>query len=236
MHDQIQSRHTTKNHILNALPDEDYHRLHKHLEEVQLTLGQVLYRPEEPIKYVYFPNDSMNSVIATTSDGQCAEVGVIGREGICGVDVLIGVDSTSNQNIIQLPDGALRISTETIRAEFKRGGAFQDLALLYIHALIMQISQTALCNRLHSVEQRLARWLLMSHDRSATDELSLTQEFLSIMLGVNRPSVSNSAVLLQSGGFIKYTRGKITLLDREGLEDFACDCYDIVKPEYDRLA
>jgi CRP-like cAMP-binding protein len=236
MHDQTPSRHTTKNHILNALPDEDYHRLHQHLEEVQLTLGQVLYRPDELIKYVYFPDDSMNSVVATTPDGQCAEVGVIGREGICGVDVLMGVDSTSNENIIQIPDGALRIKTETIRAEFKRGGAFQDLALLYIHALMMQISQTALCNRLHSLEQRLARWLLMSHDRAKGDELTLTQEFLSIMLGVNRPTVSNAAVLLQGGGFIKYSRGRITISDREGLEDFACDCYDVVKPEYDRLA
>jgi CRP-like cAMP-binding protein len=236
MHDQIQSRPKTKNQILDALPDEDYQRLHQHLEPVELTLGQVLYRPNEPIKYVYFPNDSMNSVIATTQDGQCAEVGVIGREGICGVDVLMGVDSTSNENIIQLPDGALRIRTETIRAEFKRGGAFQELALLYIHALMMQISQTALCNRLHSVEQRLARWLLMCHDRSATDELTLTQDFLSTMLGVNRPTITTSAIVLQGGGFIKYRRGLITILDREGLEDFACDCYEVVRHEYDRLA
>jgi CRP-like cAMP-binding protein len=177
----------------------------------------------------------MVSVIATTSDGQCAEVGVIGREGIVGVDVLLGVDSTSNESTIQLSDGALRIKTEAVRKEFNKGGAFQKLSLLYIHALMMQISQTALCNRLHTIEQRLARWLLMCHDRSAADELTLTQEFLSIMLGVNRPTVTTSALVLQGGGFIKYTRGKITVLDREGLEDFACDCYDVVRPEYDRL-
>jgi CRP-like cAMP-binding protein len=236
MHDHAQLRHSTKNQILNSLPDEDYQRLHKHLVPVELTLGQVIYRPDERIKFVYFPNDSMNSVIATTPDGQCAEVGVIGREGMVGVDVLMGVDSTSNQNIIQLSDGALRIKTGTIREEFKRGGAFHDLALLYVHALMMQISQTALCNRLHTVEQRLARWLLMCHDRSKGDELTLTQEFLSIMLGVNRPTVTTAALVLQGGDFIKYSRGKITVLDREGLEDFACDCYDVVKPEYDRLA
>lgn len=236
MHDQKQPRHSTKNIILNALPDEDYQRLHPHLEPVQLKLGQVLYRPEEPIAHVYFPDNAMSSVIATTADGQSAEVGVIGREGIVGVDVLMQVDSSPNEQMIQFPDGGLRIKTEAIREEFKRGGAFHDLSLKYIHALMMQISQTALCNRLHSVEQRLARWLLMCHDRAKGDELTLTQEFLSIMLGVNRPTVTNSAVLLQGGGFIKYSRGKITILDREGLEDFTCDCYEVVKPEYDRLA
>lgn len=236
MSEQNQSRHSTKNQILLALPDEDYQRLHPYLEPVELKLGQILYRPEEPISYVYFPNNAMASIIATTPDGQAAEVGVVGREGISGVDVLMGVDSTPNEAMIQLPDGALRIKTETIREEFKRGGAFQNLSLKYIHALMMQISQTALCNRLHNVEQRLARWLLMCHDRAKGDELTLTQEFLSIMLGVNRPTVTNAAVLLQGGGFIKYSRGKITILDREGLEDFACDCYEVVKPEYDRLA
>jgi CRP-like cAMP-binding protein len=195
----------------------------------------VLYRADEPIKHVYFTDNAMVSVLATTPDGQSAEVGVIGREGIVGVDVLLGVDSTSNENMVQLPDGALRIKTEVIREVFKRGGAFHDLSLRYIHALMMQISQTALCNRLHSVEQRLSRWLLMCHDRGKDDELTLTQEFLSLMLGVNRPTVTTSAVVLQGGGFIKYTRGKITILDREGLEDFTCDCYQAVKPEYDRL-
>ena len=235
MHDQAQARLSTKNHILNALSDKDYQRLHPHLEPVKLNLGEVIYQPDERIKYVYFPDNAMASVIATTSEGECAEVGVIGREGVVGVDVLMGVDSTSNEVLIQLADGALRIKTELIRNEFKQGGALHDILLRYMHALMMQISQTALCNRLHSVEQRLSRWLLMCHDRSATDQLSLTQDFLSIMLGVNRPTVTNVAILLQGGGFIKYSRGKITIIDREGLEDFACDCYKVVKPEYDRL-
>lgn len=235
MHDQPQTRPTTKNHILNALPKEDYERLRSHLEEVSLTLGQVVYQPDESIKYVYFPNNAMASVIATTPDGQCAEVGVIGREGAAGVSVLMGVDSTPHQTTIQLADGALRISTKAIREEFKRGGALQQILLRYMHAMMMQISQTALCNRLHSVEERLSRWLLMCHDRSATDELTLTQEFLSIMLGVNRPTVTTAALILQGGGFINYRRGKITVIDREGLQDFACDCYEVVKQEYDRL-
>lgn len=236
MHDQTQTRLSTKNHILNALPEEDYKRLHPHLEQVKLALGDILYRSDEPIKYVYFPHDAMASVIATTTEGQSAEIGVIGREGVVGVDVLMGVDSTTNECMIQLPDTALRIKTEIIRREFKQGGALHDILLRYMHALMMQISQTALCNRLHAVEQRLSRWLLMCHDRSASDELMLTQEFLSIMLGVNRPTVSTTAVILQGGGFIKYSRGKITIIDREGLEDFTCDCYQTVKQEYDHLA
>jgi CRP-like cAMP-binding protein len=235
MRDQTPSQFSTLNHILNALPAEDFERLLPHLKKVSLSLGQVLYRADEPIKHIYFPDNAMISVIATTSDGQCAEVGVVGREGFSGIDVLMGVDSTSHQGVVQIADGALQISTEAIRKEFKLGGAFHDLSLFYMHAMMMQISQTALCNRLHSIEQRLARWLLMCHDRSASDQLTLTQEFLSIMLGVNRPTVTTAALVLQGGGFIKYSRGKIIVLDREGLEDFACDCYDVVKPEYDRL-
>jgi CRP-like cAMP-binding protein len=235
VHDQTQTRHTTKNHILNALPDEEYNRLHRHLEPVQLTLGQVLHKPEEPITHVYFMNDAMCSILATTLNGQCAEVGVIGREGVVGVDVFMGVEAPLNEFIIQNADGALRIKTEVIKKEFKSGGVLQDLLLRYIHAFMAQISQTALCNRLHPVEQRLARWLLMSHDRAKGGELTLTQDFLSLMLGVNRPTVSTSAAILQGGGFIKYSRGKITITDREGLEDFSCDCYEVVKKEYDWL-
>lgn len=226
---------TTKNLILNALPKEDYERLLPDLEQVDLALGQVIYRPEETIEYAYFPNNAMISVIATTSAGQSAEVGVIGFEGIIGIDVLMGSDFTLNQNIIQLADGALRISTAAIRKEFKRAGAFHDEALRFMRLLMVQISQTALCNRLHSVEERLARWLLLCHDRSATDELHLTQEFLSIMLGSNRATVTMSALTLQNIGYIKYSRGHIKITDREGLEDFVCACYQTVKDEYDRV-
>lgn len=171
----------------------------------------------------------MNSIIATTLDGQCAEIGVIGREGIVGVDVFMGVESSSHKNIIQLANGALRISTEEIRKEFNRAGALQKMVLRYMHSFMMQISQTALCNRLHLVDQRLSRWLLMCHDRSPSNELTLTQEFLSIMLGVNRPIVTGAARVLQGRKYIRYSRGNITILDREGLEDFACNCYQVVR-------
>lgn len=226
---------STKNIILNALPEEDYKRLSPDLKQVELDLGQVIYRAEEPIEYVYFPNNSMISVIANTSGGQSAEVGVIGFEGIIGIDVLLGSDSSMNENIIQLADGALRINTATVKKEFKRAGALHDSVLRFTRLLMVQISQTALCNRLHSVEERLARWLLMCRDRSATDDLNLTQEFLSVMLGANRATVTLAAIALQHIGYIEYSRGHIKITDREGLENFSCDCYKTVKQEYDRF-
>lgn len=224
----------TRNLILNALPKAEYEHLLPHLEEVQLDLGQIIYRAEEPIEYVYFPNNSMISVIANTVSGQTAEVGVIGFEGIIGIDVFMGSNMTLNENIIQLADGALRIKTEIIQQEFKRAGVLHDQVLNFMRLLMIQISQTALCNRLHSAEERLARWLLLCHDRSASDDLHLTQEFLSIMLGANRATVTLSAITLQHIGYIKYVRGRIKIKDREGLEDFVCDCYHTVKREYNR--
>lgn len=225
---------STKNYILNSLPKADFERLLPDLEPVKLALGEVLYRPEQSIKYVYFPNDAMVSVVATTPEGQCAEVGVVGREGMVGVDVLMGADSTLNECFIQLPDGGLRMTTAAVRKHFKQGGALQESLLSFIRLLMLQISQTALCNRLHTVEERLARWLLLCRDRSLTDNLQLTQEFLGIMLGTNRATVTVAAIALQGAGYIKYSRGLITILDREGLEHFSCDCYRTVKEEYDR--
>ena len=228
-------RLSSKNHILDSLPDQDFERLRPDLEAVQLDLGQIIYRSEEPIECVYFPNNAMISVVANTYGGQSAEVGVIGHEGITGIDVLMGSDSTLNENIIQLPGGALRIKTAAVRSEFKRGGALHDSILCFTRLLMLQISQTAVCNRLHTVEERLARWLLLCRDRAATNELKLTQEFLSIMLGTNRATVTMAAIGLQNIGSIKYTRGLITIIDRQGLEDFSCDCYQTVKKEYDKL-
>jgi CRP-like cAMP-binding protein len=230
-----QSRLSTKNYILNALPEEDFNRLLPDLTPVKLPHGQILYRPDEPIEYVYFPNNSVLSVVAITADGQSVESGVIGREGMAGVNVLMGVDSMPNENIIQLADGALRMSTAAVRREFKRGGALHDLLLRFMHALMIQIGQTTLCNRLHSTDQRLSRWLLICHDRSETNEMKLTQEFLAIMLGADRARVTMSAIALQSAGYIKYSRGNIVVTDREGLEDFTCACYQLVKQEYDRF-
>lgn len=230
-----QPRFSIKNYILNALPEEDFNRLLPDLTPVKLPHGQILYRPDEPIEYVYFPNNSVISVVAITADGQCVESGVIGREGMAGFNVLMGVDSMPNENIIQLADGALRMSTAAVRREFKRGGALHDLLLRFMHALMIQIGQTTLCNRLHSTDQRLSRWLLICHDRSETNEMKLTQQFLAIMLGADRARVTMSAIALQSAGYIKYSRGTIVVTDREGLEDFTCACYQSVKQEYDRF-
>ncbi len=225
----------TRNYILNSLSEEEYARLQPDLEAVALLLGQILYRAEEPVEYVYFPSNSMVSVVATTSAGQCAEVGVIGWEGMTGMDVLMGSGSTLNDHVVQHPNGALRIKTAAIRKEFKRGGALHDSLLSFARLMMIQIGQTALCNRLHTAEERLARWLLLCRDRAGTDELRLTQEFLAIMVGANRVTVTRTAIALQGYGYIDYVRGRVIILDRERLEKFSCDCYRTVKREYNRL-
>jgi CRP-like cAMP-binding protein len=223
------TRIPTNNYILNSLPDEDYQGLHPHLEELNLPLGMSIYRADEPIKHVYFPNSAMISVVTNTSSGESVEAGVIGWEGMAGVEVLMGVDSTSNESMVQIANGAARMSTEAVRKEFEKCQGLHKIALLYIHSLLMQVSQTALCNRLHSLEQRLSRWLLMCRDRALTDELRLTQEFLSIMLGVNRPTVSIAATNLQNAGYIRYSRGRITIVNGKKLEELTCECYKAVK-------
>lgn len=176
----------------------------------------------------------MVSVVSNSAQGQTVEIGVIGREGMAGIDVLLGVDSTPNESMAQIPDGAFRVKTEIIRREFKRGGALHDLLLRYLHTLMMQISQSAACNRLHTIEERLARWLLMCQDCVELDDLALTQEFLGMMLGVRRAGVTGAALALQGDGYIDYKRGNITITDRQGLEEFGCECYGIVRAEYDR--
>jgi len=229
-----ESRLSTKNRILNALPTEEYERLLPDLEPVELFLGQYLYRAEDTIRHVYFPSDAVVSIVATTTEGQSVEIGVIGREGMVGMEILMGSDSTLNDHLVQDASSALRISTAAIREEFKRGGVLHDSLLHFTRLLMTQIGQTALCNRLHTIEERLSRWLLLCRDRAGTNELQLTQEFLATMLGTNRASVTIAAIALQSAGYIKYSRGHITIIDGKGLEDFTCECYKIVKTEYDR--
>lgn len=230
-----QSRSAIKNYILKTLPEDDFDRLTPELKAVELLQGQILYAPDEAIEHVYFPNNSTVSVVAMTTDGQCVESAVIGREGMAGINVLMGVDAMPNEIIIQLGGDALQMTTAAVRREFKRGGAMQDLLLRFTHALMIQIGQTTLCNRLHSIDRRLSRWLLMCHDRAASEQLKLTQEFISIMLGANRARVTMSAIALQNAGFIKYARGNIVITDRTGLEKFTCACYKGVKEEYDRF-
>ena len=223
-----------RNRILNGLLEETIARLRPDLEAIDMPLGFKIFEPDEKIPFVYFPENSMASVVANTDDGQCVEIGVIGYEGAAGLDVVFSVDSNPHDCMIQLADGAHRIRTDKVRAEFAMGGDFQARILLFNYQLMAQVSQTTLCNRLHQVEARLARWLLMCRDRAESNVLLLTQEFIATMLGVTRVSVSVAATALQSLKLIKYSRGRIEILDNPGLEEFTCECYAAVKKEYDR--
>jgi CRP-like cAMP-binding protein len=226
--------HSTKNQILSALPADVVERLRPNLEVVDLPLGEVLYGVEEKIKYIYFPDTAMISVVAYTPDGQGSEVAVIGNEGATGVSALMGVDTSDFENFTQLAGSAARIELKVIQDEFSRGQALHDNLLRFTSKMMIQISQIALCNRLHTTDKRLSRWLLMCHDRAGSDILRLTQEFLAIMLGANRTTVTMTAIALQDTGFISYTRGKITIHDRPGLEAFTCDCYRVIRTAYEK--
>jgi CRP-like cAMP-binding protein len=222
------------NHILNAFDEDTMGRLSPHLEHVELELGEFLYHPHTEITHVYFPEKSMVSLVATTSDGRSSEIGIVGREGFVGWEVIMGDDSSPNECIIQIANSGHLLPASVLVEEFYRCGTAHDVLLSFVNKLIIKISQTTLCNKLHLVEERLCRRLLMCHDRVDGDTIMLTHEFLAGMLGVTRASVTMSASALQAAGLIKYTRGNITILDREGLLDLACECYNIVKTAYDR--
>jgi CRP-like cAMP-binding protein len=223
------------NRILSELPTEEYERLSPHLEPVTLAVGDVLYYPQVPVTHVYFPNRGSISIISTFADGGSVEVGVVGNEGIFGVNVVLGSMSVPLEALAQVPGDGLRIPADVLKQEFKTGGLLHDLLLRYTQAFIIQIAQTAACNRSHPIGGRLARWLLMSHDRAMSDELHLTQEFIGIMLGTRRAGITEAAGKLQNEGMIKYSRGQITIVNREKLEAASCECYNIVKNEFDRL-
>jgi CRP-like cAMP-binding protein len=225
----------SNNRIFAALPAEDYERLSSQLEPVELRHSQILYEAGGKMDYVYFPLKAMISLISQLYDGSSVEIGITGYEGMIGVSTVLGVDRSPHEAMVQIPDGALRVKTSVLQAEFKRGGALHDSLLRYVQMLLLQTSQIAACNRLHSIGERLARWLLMSHDRCGCDDLPFTQDFLAMMLGIRRAGVTEAAIILQTEGYISYRRGQITILDREGLEDFTCECYRIVKDEFDRL-
>lgn len=225
---------SSPNMILSAFDQATIDRLTPDLERIELPLGFSLYRPHEEITHVYFPENSMASIVATTADGESCEVGVVGNEGAVGLQVLMGARTSPHEAMIQIANGGYRLPVNVLLKEFNRCEDAHDILLSFVNKLMIQMSQTTLCNRLHSVEERLSRWLLMCYDRVPTTPLGLTQEFLGIMLGVTRVSVTLAASNLQSIGHIKYTRGSITITDREGLEDISCECYRIVKDEYDR--
>jgi CRP-like cAMP-binding protein len=225
----------TENHLLAALPRESYERLQSSLEPMTFALGEVVYESGGPMRYVYFPTTSHISLLYTMMDGSTAEMGLVGNEGVVGIALFMGGETTPNRAMVQGGGAAFRMKAKAMLDEFKRGGEFQHLLLRYTQALITQISQTAVCNRLHSVEQRLCRWLLMTHDRAESDQLQMTHEFISNMLGVRREGVTVAAHRLQEAGMISYNRGHIKILDREQLLAHVCECYHVVKAEHERL-
>jgi CRP-like cAMP-binding protein len=223
------------NKILAALPAPEYDRIAKQLTEVSLTLGEILYPSEARITDVYFVNHGVISLVAHMKDGGSVEVGLVGNDGMLGLSVVLGDDISPNQAIVQIADGAMRMSVAAFKKELTQDGMLRGLLLRNTLSMLKQVSQTAACNGSHTVGERLARWLLMCHDRVPGDELKLTQEFIAQMLGIRRAGVSEAAIVLQSQGLITYSRGTIKVLDRAGLEKYACECYAIVKAEYDRL-
>lgn len=224
-----------RNWLLSALPEDVYERLRPNLEMVPLGLGKVIYEPHETLSHVYFPTTAIISLLYTMQDGTSAEIGVVGNDGIVGIAVFMGGNTTPNRAVVQSKGEALRLRVTSFRTEFSQGGDLHRLLLLYSQALVTQMSQTAVCNRLHSVEQQLCRWLLLSHDRLDSNELVMTQELIANMLGVRREGVSVAAHNLQEAGLIRYTRGHITIIDRKRLEAWVCECYQVVRTECDRL-
>jgi CRP-like cAMP-binding protein len=227
----VTSQPSTVNRLLAALPREEYERLAPHLEAVSLPLSQILFMPEDKLSHVYFPTTSIVSLLTDLEDGSGIEVGLVGREGMVGISVILGGSETKVATV-QASGGALKVRASAVREEFSRGGALQDVLLRYTHALMTQISQSVVCNVRHPLPGRLARWLLIYHDRLERDDFELTHEFMSNMLGVRRPGVTEVAGELQRMGFIRYRHGHIRIIDRKGMEDFACECYPAVKEKY----
>ena len=225
----------SENRLLAALPGNEYERLRPSLQEVSFSLGEVVYEFGGHLDYVFFPTSSIISLLYTMENGTSAEMGLTGNDGVVGIALFMGDGTMPNRAVVQSAGGALRMKAKVLQDEFAQGGKFQRLLLRYTQALITQISQTAVCNRLHSVEQQLCRWLLLSHDRVDTDELIMTQELIADMLGVRREGVTVAAGHLQDIGAISYVRGRIQILDRQKLEDSACECYRVVKDEFERL-
>jgi CRP-like cAMP-binding protein len=224
-----------QNHLLAALPADDFERIGPNLKLVPLPLGEVLYESGSRQRRVYFPTTSIVSLLYMMADGASAEIAVVGNEGIIGVSLFMGGETTPSRAVVQSAGHAYLLSGKLLKVEFTRGGAMQHLLLRYTQALLTQMAQTAVCNRHHSLDQQLCRWLLLSLDRLSGNKLVMTQELIANMLGVRREGVTEAAGHLQGAGLIKYARGHITVLDRVGLEARTCECYGVVKREFDRL-
>ena len=224
-----------QNHILAAMNEEESERLSPHLELVKMPLGDMLYQPNEQLRHAYFPTSAIISLHYVTESGASAEVSGVGNEGVVGIPLFMGGDSTSSSAVIQTAGHAFRLEREIFKAEFSRGGAMQLRLLSYAQALITQISQTAACNRHHNIEQQFCRWLLLNMDRIPSGDFLMTQELVANTLGVRRESVTEAAGKLQRDGYISYRRGHISVLDRIGLEQTSCECYSVVRKELLRL-
>ncbi len=223
------------NHLLAALPEAEWKRWAPSLERVQMPLGEVLYEPGIVLSYVYFPITAIVSLLYVMENGASAEIAVVGNEGLVGISLFMGGESTPSRAVVQSAGVGCRLKSQLMKEEFSKSGPVLHLLLRYTQALITQMAQTAVCNRHHSLDQQLCRWLLLSLDRLKGDELVMTQELIANMLGVRREGVTEGALKLQKEGLIQYARGRITVLDRTGLEKRTCECYAVVKREYDRL-
>ena len=228
-------RDPQQNHLLAALSAAERERLYPHLQLVPMPLGKVLYESGDVMRHVYFPTDSIISLLYVLEDGASAEISVVGNEGLIGVSLFMGGETTPSRAIVQSAGSAYRLIGQLLKEEFHRNGGMQLLLLRYTQALLTQMAQTAVCNRHHSVDQQLCRWLLLSLDRLASNKLNMTQELIANMLGVRREGVTDAAGKLQKLGVIQYARGRITVLDRPKLEKLCCECYGVVKKETDRL-
>jgi len=224
-----------RNRLLTALPPDAFELLAGSLEPVALSLKQVLYDADEPIGTVHFVETGMVSILAALEDGALLEVGIIGPEGLVGMPAVLGADTSPTQAMVQMQGTALRVRTPTIRQAFNRSEAVRDRLMCYMQALHAQVTQTVACNGHHALEERMARWMLMAHDRAGDDHFPMTHEFLSMMLGVRRSGVSIAAGILKKSGVIGYTNGDMVILDRPGLEDVACECYGVVRQQFERL-
>ncbi|HEY2978930.1 MAG TPA: Crp/Fnr family transcriptional regulator [Burkholderiaceae bacterium] len=224
-----------KNHLLGALPSVDLQRWLPLLEVVEMPLGHVLYESGRTLSHVYFPTTAIVSLLYVMENGASAEIAVVGHEGVVGISLFMGGESTPSRAVVQSAGQGLRLKAHLIKQEFEQAGPAMHLLLRYTQALITQMAQTAVCNRHHSLDQQLCRWLLLSLDRLQSSELVMTQELIANMLGVRREGVTEGALKLQKLGLIRYSRGRITVLDRPGLENRTCECYAVVKKEYDRL-
>jgi CRP-like cAMP-binding protein len=224
-----------QNQLLAAMPEAEWKRWLPEIEAVDMPLGHVLYEPGSTLSHVYFPTTAIVSMLYVLENGASAEIAVVGNEGLVGISLFMGGESTPSRAVVQSAGNGFRLPAQALKDEFNRGGAVLHLLLRYTQALITQMSQTAVCNRHHSLDQQLCRWLLLSLDRLTGNELVMTQELISNMLGVRREGVTEAALHLQAAGLIKYARGRISVLDRPGLEKRSCECYGVVKKEYDRL-